>query len=161
MNRLYFAILPLALMASQAAAAPLTDPLRFWVGRTETVSTIKVMMKKAFKTRSTGRGEIKPDGTLELVQRVEDEGQAPRERRWRIRKAGPNRFVGTMNEAKGPVVIEEVGGRYRFRFKMDGNLSVEQWITPQPGGKSGRSLLTIKKLGLTVAKSEGTIRKLD
>lgn len=161
MNRLCFAILPLALLAAPANAARLTDPLRFWEGRTETVSTIKVLMKKAFRSRSIGRGEIKSDGSLELVQRVEDEGKPPRERRWLIRKAGPSRYVGTMNEATGPVVIEEVGDRFRFRFKMKGNLSVEQWITPNPGGKTGRNKLTIKKMGVTVAHSEGTIRKLD
>lgn len=161
MNRLCFAILPLALLAAPADAARLTDPLRFWEGRTETVSTIKVVLKKAFRSRSLGRGEIKSDGSLELVQRVEDEGKPPRERRWLIRKAGPNRYVGTMNEAAGPVVIEEVGDRFRFRFKMKGNLSVEQWITPSPGGKTGRNKLTIKKMGMTVAHSEGTIRKLD
>ena len=161
MNRLYLAILPLALLSSPANAARLTDPLRFWEGRTETVSTIKVLMKKAFKSRSIGRGEIKSDGSLELVQRVEDEGKPPRERRWVIRKAGPNRYVGTMNEASGPVVIDEIGDRFRFRFKMKGNLSVEQWITPGAGGKTGRNKLTIKKLGVTVANSEGVIRKLD
>lgn len=161
MNRLYLAVLPLALLSSAAYAERLTDPLRFWEGKTETVSTIKVIMKKAFKTRSLGVGKIKPDGSLELVQRVEDEGKPPRERRWHIRKEGPKRYVGTMNEATGPVIIEEVGDRYRFRFKMKGNLSVEQWITPNPGGKSGRNKLTIKKLGMTVASSEGTIRKLD
>ena len=161
MNRLCFAILPLALAASPANAARLTDPLRFWEGRTETVSTIKVVLKKAFRTRSLGRGEIKSDGSLELVQRVEDEGKPPRERRWVIRKAGPNRYVGTMNEASGPVVIDEIGDRFRFRFKMKGNLAVEQWITPNPGGKTGRNKLTIKKLGMVVAHSEGVIRKLD
>ena len=161
MNRLSLAIAALTLLASPASAERLTDPLAFWEGRTETVSTVKVVMKKAFKSRSVGRGAIKPDGSLELVQRVEDEGKPSRERRWHIRKAGPRRYVGTMNEASGPVVIEEIGDRYRFRFKMKGNLAVEQWIMPNPGGKSGRNTVTIKKLGMTVAKSEGLIRKLD
>ena len=161
MNRLCLAIVPLALMASPAQAERLTDPLGFWEGRTETLSTIKVVMKKAMKSRSHGRGTINADGSLDLVQRVEDEGKPPRERRWHIRKAGPRRYVGTMNEASGPVVIEEIGDRFRFRFKMKGNLSVEQWIMPSPGGKSGRNTVTIKKLGVTVARSEGTIRKLD
>ena len=161
MNRLYRAVVPLALVSAPVSAERLSDPLAFWEGRTETVSTIKVVMKRAFKTRSLGRGTIKPDGSLELVQRVEDEGKPPRERRWTIRKAGPRRYVGTMNEASGPVVIEEIGDRFRFRFKMKGNLSVEQWIMPNPGGKTGKNTLTIKKLGVTVAKSEGVIRKLD
>jgi len=65
-----------------------------------------------------------------------------------------------MSEATGPVVAEEIGGRYRFRFKMKGNLSVEQWLTPLPGGKVARSKVSIRKLGMTVGHSDGTIRKL-
>ena len=161
MNRLCLVMLSLALLCTPASAERLTDPLRFWEGRTETVSQLKVVMKKGFKSRSIGRGTIRSDGSLELVQRVEDEGKPPRERRWQIRKAGPNRYVGTMNEAVGPVIIEEVGDRYRFRFKMKGNLSAEQWIIPNADGKTARNTVTIKKLGMTVARSEGVIRKLD
>ncbi len=143
-----------------ANAVPLTDPLRFFEGRTESVSMVKVVAKKPFKSRSIGRGEIKPDGTLHLVQRVEEAEKSPFDRRWRIRQVAPGRFSGTMSEAKGPVTVEAVGGRYRFRFKMKGNVSVEQWLTPMPDGKSARSKVTIRKLGMTVGHSEGTVRKL-
>jgi hypothetical protein len=44
---------------------------------------------------------------------------------------------------------------------MKGGLSVEQWITPLPGGKSARSELTVRKLGMVVARGQGTIRKLS
>ena len=145
---------------SASHAAPLTDPLRFFEGRTESVSTVKVIAKKPFLSRSLGRGEIKPDGTLHLVQRVEEDEKPPFDRRWRIRQVGPGRFSGTMTDAKGPVTVEEIGGRYRFRFKMKGNVSVEQWLTPMPDGKSARSKVTIRKLGITVGHSEGTVRKL-
>jgi hypothetical protein len=166
MNRLCFAIVTTAAavavsLPSAASAERLADPLRFWEGRTESVGTLKIMMKKPLRTRSLGRGQIKPDGSLELVQRVEEDGKPPRERRWHIRKAGAGRFVGTMSEASGPVTIEEVGDRYRFRFKMKGNLAVEQWLSPSANGKSGRNTVTIKKLGVTVARSDGTVRKLD
>jgi hypothetical protein len=58
------------------------------------------------------------------------------------------------------VTAEEIGGRYRFRFKMKGNVAIEQWLAPLPGGKSALSKLTIRKFGMTVGRSEGTIRKL-
>ena len=144
-----------------AAAAKLGDPLRFWEGRTESVGTIKLIMKKPYQSRSYGRGKIREDGSLDLVQRVEDEGKPPKERRWRIRQVAPGRYTGTMSEAIGPVTIEEVGGRYRFRFKMDGGVSVEQWITPSADGKSGANKVTIKKYGMTVGRSEGSVRKVD
>jgi len=118
-------------------------------------------MKRPYKSRSVGRGEIKTDGSLHLVQRVEDEGKPVHERRWHIRQVGPGRYAGTMSEAKGPVTIDEVDGRYRFRFKMKGNVSVEQWIAPLPGGKTASTKVTIRKMGITVGQSEGTIRRLD
>jgi hypothetical protein len=163
----YFAAVPAALVALVAvspglwAAEQKSGAMHFFEGRTESLATIKLMMKKPYKSRSVGRGEIKGDGSLHLVQRVEDEGKPPHERRWHIREIGPGRFTGTMSEAKGPVTIDEVGGRYRFRFKMKGNVSVEQWIAPLPGGKTASTKVTIRKMGITVGQSEGTIRRLE
>jgi hypothetical protein len=65
-----------------------------------------------------------------------------------------------MSEATGPVSVEKVGERFRFRFKMKGNLAVEQWLMPLPDGRSARSKMSVRKLGLTVARSESVIRKL-
>ena len=150
----------LAAIPGAATAERLLDPLRFFEGRTETLSTVKVIMKKPYRSRAVGLGEIKSDGSLHLIQRVEDDGKPPHDRRWQIRQVAPNRFSGTMSEARGPVTVDEIGGRYRFRFKMKGNLSVEQWVTPQNGGRTASSKVTIRKMGVTVANSEGTIRKL-
>jgi hypothetical protein len=66
-----------------------------------------------------------------------------------------------MSDAVGPVDIEQVDGRYRFRFKMDGHLSVEQWLTPQPGWRAVENNLTIRRLGIKVGSSDGVIRKLS
>lgn len=134
--------------------------MRFFEGRTEAVGTIKLILKKPFKSRSIGRGSIDPDGSLLLVQQVEDDGKPPRERRWRIHQIGRGRFSGTMSEAIGPVRIDEVGGSYRFLFKMKGNVAVEQWLVPLPGGMSARSSVKIRKFGMTVGSSDGTIRKI-
>lgn len=160
---LYRVILPAGalLLASPANPATIADPLRFFEGRTESEGTIKVMLKKPYRTFSVGRGRIEPDGTLVLVQQVKDAGQQVKERRWKIRRVGPNRYTGTMTEATGPVAIDQVGDRFRFRFKMKGSLSAEQWVTPHADGASAASHLTVRKLGMTVATSDGTIRKLD
>ena len=148
------------LLATPTRASQRIDPLRFFEGRSETDGTVKIMFKKTYKTHSVGRGRIEPDGSLTLVQRVEDEGKPAHERRWRIRAAGPGRFTGTMSEATGPVVIEQDGDGYRFRFKMKGNLAVEQWVTPLPGGKSARNRIRVRRFGMTVATTEGVIRRL-
>jgi hypothetical protein len=158
--RLALAAPALMLTAPLASAQQQVDPLRFFEGRTETRGTVRVMFHKPFRTRSIGTGRIEPDGSLTLVQSVEDEGKAPHERRWRVRRTAPGHFVAIMSEAVGPVAIDKVGDRYRFRFKMKGNLRAEQMLTPLPGGRSARNSVKVKRLGMTVATTEGMIRKL-
>jgi hypothetical protein len=155
-----FAFTPAIIASSAAVAVPLAHPLRFFEGHTESVGTMRVVMSKSRQVRSSGDGTIGQDGSLTLVQQVRDEGQRPHKRIWRIRQVGPTKFSGTMTEATGPVTIEQVGGGYRFRFAMRGGLSVEEWLIPNADGNSGSSSLTVRKFGMTVAKSEGVIRKL-
>jgi len=143
-----------------ASAPKLAEPLRFFEGTTEGVSTVRVLMKKPYRARTIGRGRLDQKGSLILIQSVEEEGRPTFERRWHIRRIAPGRFSGTMTQAIGPVTVTQIGERYLFRFKMKGSLSVEQWVTPLPEGKSARSVSTIKKLGIKVATSEGIIRKL-
>jgi hypothetical protein len=163
--RLLLAALPIAFVGASASAVTAkpkqpTDPMSFFEGRTESLSMIKVIAKKPFRSRSLGRGVIGPDGTLNLIQRVVEDGKAPYERRWQMRQVAPGRFIGTMTEASGPVVAEEIDGRFRFRFKMKGHLSIEQWLTPLPGGEAAQSKVSIRKFGMKVGSSDGTIRKL-
>ena len=144
-----------------AGAEPLPDPMHFFEGRTESEGTIKVALKKPFRSHSLGRGRIQRDGTLVLIQQVK-EGKSPvKERRWVIRQIGPGRYAGTMTDATGPVTIQRVGEGYRFRFRMKGGLAAEQWVKPLPGGLLASSRMTVRKFGLTVATSVGTIRKLS
>ncbi len=162
---LRFAIVPVAVGAALAFPASAAgdrphDPMRFFEGKTESVSTVKVLMRKPYQSVAMGTGKIGPDGTLDFVQHVKEEGHPPKIRRWTVRQVSKGRFSGTMNEALGPVSIDEVSGRYRFRFKMKGNLSVEQWLTPQSDWRAARNHVTIKRFGIKVASSDGTIRKI-
>lgn len=161
MRRLWLLPAFLSLAAGSGSGAVADDPIRFFEGRTESLSTTKVFLKKPYRTRSVGRGKIEADGTLNLVQRVEEEGKPPNERRWRIRRVAQGRFSGTMSEASGPVIIEQVGERFRFKFKMKGNLDVEQWVSPLAGGTTAKTSVKVKRLGMTFAKGTGTIRKLS
>jgi len=162
MRSVLLAAATLALAAPAAAASPSSDsPLAFFEGRTVSEGTTKVVMKKPYKVSSQGVGRIDPDGALLLVQQVE-EGEEPRkERRWRIRQIAPNRFAGTMSEAIGPVNVEKVGARFRFRFRIKNGLAVEQWLMPLADGMSARSTLTVRKLGIPVAIGESLIRRLS
>jgi hypothetical protein len=142
-----------------ALAEQQTDPLRFFEGRTESQGMVKVIFKKEYWSRSIGQGRIERDGSLTLVQRVEDEGKPAHVRRWRVHEVAPGRFAGTMSDASGPVTIERTGNRYRFRFSMKGNLNVEQLLTPLPGSKSASSITKVRRFGLIVATVEGVVRK--
>jgi len=145
-----------------AAPAPVSlDPLRFFEGRTVSDSVVKVVMKKPYSARSVGQGRIESDGSLRLVQQVLDEGQAPKQRRWLVRRAGDSGFTASMTEAVGPVVIDRVGNAYRFRFRMKDGLNVEQWMKPLPGGRSAQMNAKVRKFGMVVANSQGTIRKIS
>jgi hypothetical protein len=161
MHPLHIAVAaPFLLAAATPVASPPVDPLRFFAGRTETQGMVKVLFSKPYRSHCLGQGRIETDGSLTLVQRVEDEGKPAHDRRWRVREDGPGRWTGSMSEASGPVAIDQLGDRYRFRFSMKGNLSVEQWLTPLPGAISARTSTRVRKYGLTVATTEGTVRKL-
>lgn len=144
---------------SKATAA--TDPFGFFEGVTETTGTLKVVMRSPVHTYCISRGELRPDGALIIVQRVEDEGKQPYVRRWLVKQITPTHFVGTMSQATGPVSIDEIGNRFRFRFRMSGGLSIEEWLTPLPGGRSAKSSISVHKFGIPVATSEGMVRKLS
>ena len=159
-------VAPVALLGATApslnvGARGVTEPLRFFEGGTEMVSVVKVIMKKPYRSRTMGRGKILPDGTLSLVQQVHDEGKPAQRRHWRIKQTDDDSFFGTMSDAVGPVQVEEIGDRFRFKFKMKGNLAIEQWVTPMADGRSAETRTTVRKMGMRVANSEGTIRKIS
>ena len=143
-----------------SADAGIRQPLRFFEGHTEMQAVVKVIMKKPYRSRTFGSGRILGDGSLALLQQVYDEGQAPEQRRWAVRQVAPGRYSGSMTDAVGPVSVDEVNGSYRFRFRMKGNLAVEQWLLPAPDGNSAQSKLTVRKYGMKVASSVGTVRRV-
>jgi hypothetical protein len=143
-----------------AADAGIRQPLRFFEGRTEMQAVVKVIMKRPYRSKTLGQGRILRDGSLALLQQVYDEGQAPEQRRWKVRQVAPGRYAGTMTDAIGPVAVDEVNGRYRFKFTMKGDLDVEQWLTPAPDGNSAQSALTVRKFGMKVASSTGFVRRI-
>lgn len=159
--RLLLPVAAIALIGASAPAAEPVKPMQFFEGRTEGSGIVRVFLKKSYRSRSVGTGRIQPDGSLLLVQRVEEDGRPPHQRKWKIRQTGPRSFSGTMSDAVGPVSVERVGARYRFRFKLKGNLSVEQWLAPLPDGKSANNSMTVRKLGVRVGSGEGIIRKIS
>jgi hypothetical protein len=135
--------------------------LRFFEGRTEGAGTLSIVMRSAQTMRVESIGRRESDGSLTLRQTIKEGAKRPRVREWRIRELGQGGYTGTLTDATGPVNARTEGGRLRIRYEMKGGLDVEQWLVPQPGGRSLANEMRVRKFGLVVARVEETIRKLD
>ncbi len=147
------------LLLGQAPAA--VSPEQFFVGRTEGQGTAHVILSGRHQVRHRGHGRIARDGALLIDQVVEEEGKAPRRRSWRLVRAGPNRFTGTISDARGPVTGEVRGNVLHIRYRSVEGPTVEQWITVQPGARTASNRMTFHRFGIQVATMEETIRRVD
>ncbi len=136
-------------------------PEHFFVGRTEGVGTVHVMLSGRHAVRDRSRGRMERGGALVLDQIVEEEGKPARRRSWRLVRTGANRFTGTITDARGPIAGEVAGNVLHLRYRLAEGPSVEQWITLQPGGRTATNRMTFRRFGLTVATLEGTIRRAE
>lgn len=102
-----------------------------------------------------------PD-TLIIDQVVEEEGKPVRNRTWRLTRSGSNGITGSISDARGPVTGEVNGNVLHLRYRLvEGRVSVEQWITLQPGGRIAMNRMTFRRFGVTVATMEEAIRRVD
>ena len=160
-----FAALPLAACVPVPPLAPVApqprfDAIAFFTGATIGAGKLRIVFHHRGATLVHGSGSVAADGTLVLVQRVEQSGKAPRTRTWRIRQTAPDRYAGTLSDAIGPVSGESDGNRLHLRFRMKGGLAVQQWLTLAPDGRSAHNIMAIRKLGLTVAVLDEEIRRI-
>jgi hypothetical protein len=66
-NALLATAVAFASAAPTSSAVRIDDPLEFFAGTTETLTTVKVVMRKTYRARSIGHGKIRSDGSLVLV----------------------------------------------------------------------------------------------
>ena len=155
-------MLPLLLAAATPLAAPRRfDALRFFTGATEGRGRLKIALRRARAVSVHGNGRLAPDGAVVLDQRVEQAGQAPTRRRWRIREDRPGHYTGTLTDATGPVIGEARGDRLHLYYRAKHGVRIDQWLTLSPDGRSARNHLAARKLGVVVARLDETIRKTD
>lgn len=160
-GRLAICLTATALFAEAAGGEPkLKEPLRFFEGKTVTQTKVSILFRAPFSSRSLGQGKINPDGSLSFIQMVEEDSRSPFQRSWHIKQVAPGKFSGTMSDAIGPVVVDELGGRYRFRFAMKDSVKIEQWLDPADDGMSATIRTTIRKHGIVVGHSTGAIRRI-
>lgn len=157
-----FTLFPLlALAAAQAAAPAPPGPEHFFVGRTEGQGNVHVIIAGTHAVRHRGHGRMARDGALLIDQVVEEEGKPARRRSWRLVRSGPNRFTGTITDARGPVTGTLAGNVLHLRYRSAEGPSVEQWITLRPGGRSAHNRMTFRRFGIVVARVDEVIRRLD
>lgn len=159
---------PVPLLAAALAACagsppppvsgPAFDPIAFFSGRTRGAGELSIVLRPPRPITVEGRGRVRPDGTLVLVQRIEEERRRPRTRRWELRRTGPGTYAGTLTDATGPVRAEARGSRLHIAYPSDAG-RVEQWLTLAPDGRTARNRLTVRRLGVVIARVDETIRK--
>ncbi|WP_118857741.1 DUF3833 family protein [Sphingomonas mesophila] len=142
-----------------AAAAPTFDPVAFFTGRTHGSGTLRVALKAPQTVRVESIGSVGADGTLVLRQTIDVTGDKRRQRVWQLRRTGPTSFAGTLSDARGPVAVTAERGAIRIRYRTTDGLSVQQWLTPAPGGRAVDNQMTFSKLGVTVARLSERIEK--
>ena len=143
------------------APQPVLDPAAFFTGRTQGTGTMDTLLGGTEPVRVESVGTRPEPGRLILDQRIWKGDEQPRNRRWVLRQAAPNRWTGTLTEATGPVSVVANGNSAVIRYPMEGGLEVEQQLRLQPGGRTLLNRLTARKWGMPVAWLEETIRKLE
>lgn len=142
-------------------AEPVLDPAAFFTGRTQGNGTLDTLLGGSETVRVESVGTRARGGRLILDQRIREGDKPPRERRWVLRQAGPNRWTGMLTDATGPVTIVADGNSAVIRYPMKDGVEVEQQLRLQPDGRTLLNHLTARKWDMPVAWLEETIRKLD
>ena len=159
--KLLAAFLILALATAPAAAAePKFDLVGFFTGRTHAESEIKVAFRKPVRHITDSVGRKAANGDFILVDQIKEDGKPKKERRWVMRRSGPNSFTGAMSEAVGPVRITIDGIKATIRYRMKGGISIDQTLTLRDNNTLSNHV-SAKKLGVRLGRLDGIIRKLD
>jgi uncharacterized protein DUF3833 len=156
------ATLAVAALASATPATPKLDMTAFFTGRSHADNVIKIAFHGPHKLIVDSIGGRNKEGEFVLVDNVQEEGKPARKRTWVMRPAGDNHFTGYLSDAIGPVDVVVRGDSATISYVMkDGHLKVLQQIRLQADGKTLSNHVVAKKIGITFARVDGTIRKLD
>lgn len=139
----------------------LTALEQFFSGRTQGSGSVSILFSGTSRVRTEGQGRVLRDGTFVLEHVVHQEGERDRRRVWRMRRAGPNRYTGTISDARGEVTAEVNGRRVQVSYQTQDGYWVSQVVTISPDGRSATNRTRFRRLGVNVATLNETIRKLD
>jgi len=147
--------------AADKPAQTVSPLLRFFEGRTRGDVRVRIILSTPRSLQVESVGTIDTDGTLILSQRIEEPSKPTRTREGRLSEVAPGRFAGTLSDATGPVTGGLEGDTLRLRYRIPGNLNIDQRITLAPDGRSARNRSTIRRMNLIVGTISETITKLD
>ena len=156
----HFLVAAALLGCTAAAPAPSFDPLDFFTGETRGVGSLKVMMKPAVPIRVESDGQPDGDGGIVLRQTIREGDKPPRQNRWTLRPTSATTLAGTASNSPGPVRGRLSGNRLQLNYMMKNGMKAHQVLTLRPGG-TVLSRMSIKRLGVTVARVEEVITKID
>jgi hypothetical protein len=142
-------------------AAPPFPALDFFTGESRGEAELRILFKAPRRVRVQSQGALQPDGSLRLVQQIEEETRPPRTRHWVIREIAPGRYSGSLTDAEGPFTGEVSGNRLELRYTMPDGYRVRQSLVLAPDGRSAHNVLTVHGYGLIVAALEERITRLD
>ena len=155
------ALLMLAAVTSPAEA-PKLDMTAFFSGRSHADNVIKIAFQSPHKLIVDSVGGHNKEGEFVLVDTVREEGKPVRTRTWVMHPVGPNHYSGFLSDADGPVDVAIDGPTATITYIMkDGHLKIREVMELQPDGRTLSNHVVAKKLGITFAHVDGTVRKLD
>jgi hypothetical protein len=136
------------------------NPVEFFRGRSDGQGTLKVIFRSPERIQTDNLGRSDNDGSLVLQQVIHEPGKPPRTRYWRLRQTAPGRFEGTLTDAAGPVRVDVAKDGIRIRYTAQNHLNFDQLLTPVSATEV-HDLIRVRRFGITVARFDETIHKLD
>lgn len=121
---------------------------------------LKIIFQSPKHMTVDSEGRTDKDGSLVLEQVVHEPGKLPRTRYWRMRQMAPDRFEGTLTDAASPVRVDVTKDGIRIRYTGQDHLNFDQLLMPVSATEV-RDKIRVRRFGITVARFDETIRKLD
>ena len=149
-----------ALLIFAAPAHAAFNPVEFFHGRTHGDGSLKIIFQSPKRMDVDSEGFTEKDGSLLLKQIIHEPEKPPRTRYWKLRQTGPNRYEGSLTDAAGPVRVDIQGEQIRIRYLGKDHLNFDQVLTPK-GPREVANSMRVKRFGITVARFEEIIRKVD
>ena len=149
-----------ALPRTETQTTPTFDPVAFFEGHTAGLGTLTIRGRSPVVVHVESVGTVRPDGGLDLRQQVRRGDDPPSERSWTFRPTEPGRYVGTLTDASGEVEAWTEGNRLHIRYPMGWATSASQDLTLEPGGQLALNLMTVRFLGIPVARLTEQIRRV-